>query len=192
MNLALKIKPLNIDADDKVLKSLYERYASKLLAYTNKNYRINEDDAWSVVLTTVYKVAQNHSKYTFENNKKESSFVFKTHINFLRNYFRLNKVFEYKNVEVELREDFLSMENCDANSAEKPELKVLQNELEKLEEWQRVLLLMRGQEMPYSEIAKFVNKPEKQLKVYYGRLKTLLLERVNTQLEKISRNEKQN
>ena len=42
------------------------------------------------------------------------------------------------------------------------------------EDWQRVLLLMRSQEVPYSEIAKYVNKPEEQLKVYYSRLKNVL------------------
>ena len=33
--------------------------------------------------------------------------------------------------------------------------------------------------MPYSEIAKYIDKPEKQLKVYFGRLKT----KITKQLE---------
>lgn len=55
-----------------------------------------------------------------------------------------------------------------------PHVAMLREELEKLEDWQRILLLMRSQEMPYSEIAKYVNKPEEQLKVYYSRLKNAL------------------
>ncbi|MBK6985309.1 MAG: hypothetical protein IPH32_11365 [Bacteroidetes bacterium] len=56
---------------------------------------------------------------------------------------------------------------------------ILQQELEKLEDWQRILLLMRGQDMPYSKISEFVKKPENQLKVYYARLKKQLTENVN-------------
>ena len=58
--------------------------------------------------------------------------------------------------------------------------------MDKLEEWQRILLLMRGQNMSYKEIIPFVNKPEKQLKVYYARLKKKLLENVNAELKKLN------
>jgi hypothetical protein len=54
-----------------------------------------------------------------------------------------------------------------------------------MEDWERILLLMRGQNIPYSEISKFVHKPEKQLKVYYARLKKKLLEDMNETLNKI-------
>lgn len=46
-----------------------------------------------------------------------------------------------------------------------------------------MLLLLRSQDMPYSEIAKFVNKPEDQLKVYYSRLKKALTKRMNEKLK---------
>ena len=58
--------------------------------------------------------------------------------------------------------------------------------MDKLEEWQRILLLMRGQDMPYNEISAFVNKPENQLKVYYARLKKQLLENVSAELNKLN------
>ena len=62
------------------------------------------------------------------------------------------------------------------------ELKILEEELDNLEDWQRILLLMRSQEIPYSAISKFVNKPKYQLKVYYARLKKLISEKINKQL----------
>jgi DNA-directed RNA polymerase specialized sigma24 family protein len=61
----------------------------------------------------------------------------------------------------------------------------LKNELDKLEEWERILLLMRGQNMPYGEISKYVDKPERQLKVYYARLKKQMTEKINEQLNNL-------
>jgi DNA-directed RNA polymerase specialized sigma24 family protein len=163
------------------VKVFYEAYAQKLLAYTRKNYGIAEDDAWTLVYQTIYRMAEVSDRYTFENRHKQNAFVFKMHINFLRNYFRDNKSFEAKHAEVDMRED-LSDSMEEAPESTSLALRTLQNELDKLEDWQRILLLMRGQGIPYSEIAVFVSKPEKQLKVYYARLKMQLLENINAHL----------
>jgi hypothetical protein len=40
--------------------------------------------------------------------------------------------------------------------------------------------------VPYSEIARFVNKPEKQLKVYYARLKKQLMGQMNDALQPLN------
>src|SRR5690606_15371333 len=105
-------------------------------------------------------------------------------INYLRNYYRDNKSFEHKNFEVGLI-DVESGEKENISSAN-PKLNLLQFFLDKMEDWQRMLLLMRSQEMSYYEISKFVNKPEKHLKVYYKRLKKKLLDEMNTELKKMS------
>lgn len=172
------------NTNNEVVKSLYELYAKKLLAYTCKNYTIDKDDAWAIVYKTIYKIADVQSNYKFENEQKKSAFIFKTHINFLRNYFRDNKSFEKNNQEVELHENFADKEP-ETNQTQNLPLQILQQELEKLEDWQRILLLMRGQDMPYSKISEFVKKPENQLKVYYARLKKQLTDNVNAELEKI-------
>lgn len=170
--------------NNEVVKSLYEAYAKKLLAYTCKNYTIDKDDAWAIVYKTIYKIAEVGSNYIFENEQKKSAFIFKTHINFLRNYFRDNKSFEKNNQEVELHENFTD-KDPETQPTQNLPLTILQQELEKLEDWQRILLLMRGQDMPYSKISEFVKKPENQLKVYYARLKKQLTDNVNAELEKI-------
>ena len=169
----------DIDKGNELVKVLYEKYAKKLLVYTKKNYGIGEDEAMSIVYKTIYKIADAGDKYNFENKHKEAGFVFKTHINYLKNFFRDNREFENKNVETDLDEDFYVNETIEPDNFK---LKVLQRELDKLQEWERILLLMRGQDAPYSEIAKFVDKPENQLKVYYARLKKELYERVNGSL----------
>lgn len=170
------------DSKNEVVKTLYEKYAKKLLAYTCKNYTIDKDDAWAIVYKTIYKIAEVNDQYHFENEQKQSGFIFKTHINYLRNYFRDNKSFEKNHQEVELTENYTT-DIQETSVKPNIQLQVLQQELEKLEDWQRILLLMRGQDMPYSKIAEFVNKPEDQLKVYYARLKKQLYDNVNEQLE---------
>jgi RNA polymerase sigma factor (sigma-70 family) len=173
-----------VNNKDEFVKWLYERYAKKLLAYTIKTYLPDKDDAWSVVYKTLYKIADVAAEREFENEFKFTGFIFKTHINYLRNFLRDNKTFEKHNQEVELHENFTDREPETQPTQNLP-LTILQQELEKLEDWQRILLLMRGQDMPYSKISEFVNKPENQLKVYYARLKKQLTDNVNAELEKI-------
>jgi RNA polymerase sigma factor (sigma-70 family) len=185
MNVAINRFQNSVSAND-LVKDLYEKYAKKLLGYTLKNYLIGEDDAWNLVYKTIYRMAEIHDRYHFENEKKKIAFLFKTHINYLRNYYRDNKSFEHKNQEVKLREEMAAITNEDLQVPESRQLTCLQNQLDRLEEWERILLLMRGQEVPYSEIARFVNKPEKQLKVYYARLKKQLLEQMNDALQPLN------
>jgi len=185
MNIVINEYQNSVTAN-KVVQQLYGLYAKKLLAYTTNNYSVNEDDAWTLVYKTIYKVADVYEKYSFESEQKQSAFVFKTHINFLRNFFRDNKTFEAKNHEVELDEKYYS-EKEEVITNENIYLKILQAELDKLDAWERILLLMRGQEMPYGDIAKFVNKPEKHLKVYYARLKKQLLNSVNEKLQSLDK-----
>lgn len=184
MSIAIKEIEAGIDTQ-KIVKELYEVYADKLLAYTLKNYTVSDDDAISLMYKTIYRMADVYDRYSFENEQKRSAFVFKTHINYLRNYYRDNKSFENRNFEVELK-DFESAKE-DLQAEVNPKLNVLQQLLDKMEDWERILLLMRGQDIPYSEISKFVHKPEKQLKVYYARLKKKLLEDMNETLNKINR-----
>ena len=163
------------------VKWLYERYAKKLLAYTTKTYLPDKDDAWSVVYKTLYKIAEITPQREFENEFKFAGFIFKTHINYLRNFLRDNKSFENNHQEIELTENY-TVEEIEEQTTQNIHLKILQQELDKFEDWQRILLLMRGQDVPYSKIAEFVNKPEKQLKVYYARLKKQLHDQINEQL----------
>jgi RNA polymerase sigma factor (sigma-70 family) len=182
MNTLTKEIGVNIDTQ-KIVKELYECYAMKLLAYTRRNYHINEDDAMNLVYKTIYRIVDVYDRYHFANEQKRSSFIFKTHINYLRNYYRDNKSFENRNFEVEIKEFEASVEEAPTSD---PKLNLLQRLLDKMEDWQRILLLMRGQNIPYSEISKFVNKPEKQLKVYYGRLKKQLTDNMNGGLNKLN------
>lgn len=63
-----------------------------------------------------------------------------------------------------------------------PKLVALNEELEKMEDWQRMLLLMRSEGWSYADISKYVDKPENQLKVYYQRLKEQLSKRLHERI----------
>jgi RNA polymerase sigma factor (sigma-70 family) len=157
------------------VKWLYENYGRKLLGYSQNVYRVNEDVGWDLVYKTIYKVQEVYGQYTFENEQKFGSFIFRIFINYLKNYIRDENTRTQGAIFIpleETRKNFAAINETVAST--NPHVAMLREELEKLEDWQRILLLMRSQEMPYSEIAKYVNKPEEQLKVYYSRLKNAL------------------
>jgi RNA polymerase sigma-70 factor (ECF subfamily) len=146
----------------------YRRYGNKLLGYAMSNWKVDEDTAWDLIYKTLDSIIEHIDRYEFENEDKFSSFVLRAFLNNLRNHFRNQK----KKVQLVSSEkmDFEdSIEEIQTDDSSK--MKALKLELEKLEDWERMLLLLRAQQMPYSEIARYVKKPQNQLKVYYSRLK---------------------
>jgi len=161
------------------IKLLFEQYAKKLLLYASQTWKLEEDVAWDLIYKTIYKTADSIGRYEFQNEQKFASFIFKIFINHIRDHLRRTKTTSQEVKEVELSDLIINSYHHPASQNNSNDLlKILEAELNKLEDWQRVLLLLRGQNMPYSDIATYVNKPEKQLKVYYSRLKQQLMERV--------------
>lgn len=160
---------------------LYERYGKKLYGYAIYKWKVDKDDAWELVYRTLYKVLDSYKNYTFENEAKFASFVFKLFINSLRNHYRDNKNrFDLIPMEGEQLQNQAEVPAPDRS--EHPTMTVLNEELDNLEDWQRILLLLRSDGMSYAEIARFVDKPENQLKVYYQRLKDQLSKRIHERI----------
>ncbi len=124
-----------------LVQELYVLYAKKLLSYTLRNFGISEDDATSLVYKTVYRVSEVYDRYSFANEKARAAFVFKTHINFLRNYYRDNKSFERMNAEVKIQE---FADKTEESSPESAQLKALQEILFPAH-WDPKLRIPRGQ-----------------------------------------------
>lgn len=162
-----------------LLEKLYNQYAKSLAGYGMRVYKMEEDIAWELAYKTIFRLSEKINQYTFENEKKQNGFVFKTYINYLRNYLRDNK---YKPGELSLEENQHELAEDEKKENDSPQMKILNEELEKMEDWERMLLLLRSQEMSYSEIRKYIDKPESQLKVYYQRLKQRLTQRINERL----------
>jgi RNA polymerase sigma factor (sigma-70 family) len=160
------------------IKLLFELYSKKLLIYASRTWSLEEDAAWDLIYKTIYKTAAVIQQYEFQNEQKFASFIFKIFINQIRDHLRQTKTAAHGVQEVELNEYIINNYRNDAVEKPSPShlLKALEIELSKLEDWQRILLLLRSQDMPYSDIATYVDKPEKQLKVYYARLKQQITE----------------
>ena len=166
------------------IKQLFECYSKKLLTYAIYKWQLEEDVAWDLIYKSIYKTADVIDNYEFETEQKFISFLFKIFLNTIRDHLRNSKLKNNTTILIELNDTIINNHPSDtvdpgpASTA----MKILLNELDLLEDWQRILVLMRSQEIPYSEIAKYVSKPEDQLKTYYARLKKLLMEKMNAQL----------
>ncbi len=165
--------------DKEAVALLYNRYGRKLYGYGVSKWHLEEDDAWDLVYKTLYRVMQVSDKYTFEDEKKFSGFLFTTFINYLRNHYRDNKNKGFETVEMTEKHERTLSQGEGESSKQSPSMICLQKALNEVGDWQRVVLLMRAQDFSYEEIAKYVSKPAEQLKVYYMRLKKAVTELVN-------------
>jgi RNA polymerase sigma-70 factor (ECF subfamily) len=160
---------------------LYERFGKKLYGYAISKWKVSEDDAWELVYKTLYKAMNVADQYNFENEGKLSSFLFKTFINYLRNHYRDTKtkgIVTTELLETHERSNGDRKEDLE-NENTSPVMRCLQKVLGLLDDWQRILLLMRAQDHSYEDISKYVSKPGDQLKVYHMRLKKLVTEKTN-------------
>lgn len=164
---------------------VYNKYGRKLYGYAIAKWKVTEDEAWDMVYKTIDKTIETHDRYTFESEEKFASFIFKIFINFLRNHYRDTKSKRLETVSFEEGVEYTNQENDHLNEEEETEsinMKLLQEELSKLEDWQRVLLLMRAQNYSYEEISEIIKKPADQMKVYYLRYKQKILKSINDKL----------
>lgn len=169
--------------DKNAVTVLYNRYGKKLYGYAVSKWNLNEDEAWDLVYKTLYKVLEVVDRYKYEDEKKFVGFIFTVFTNNLRNLYQKKKSNPFETVELTGRNEPM---NQTGEEDEKPvdsaHMKYLQQELQQLEDWKKILLLMRAQNFSYEEIATYVNKPVDQLKVYYMRLKKQLTEKINEQI----------
>jgi len=181
--------PVDVNAilknkNDETITWMYERYGRKLFGYAKAKWKISEDDAWDLVYKTLYKVLNVGENYSFASEEKFTAFLFKIFINYLRNHYRDTKAKGI--VETELLENHAveRKENEEPKENSSPLMNCLQKVLATLEDWQRVLLLMRAQDHAYDYISKYVSRPGDQLKVYHMRLKKVVTEKTNDCLAK--------
>jgi RNA polymerase sigma factor (sigma-70 family) len=175
------------DKDNKAIAWLYDRYGKKLYGYAITKWKLTEDDSWDMVYKTLYKVIQVSDKYRFEDEGKFSAFIFRIFINYLRNHYRDTKTKGIVTTELLQTHEKLSSDRKESEEeGEKlsPLMRCLQKALQLLDDWQRVLLLMRAQDHSYEDIAGYVNRPGDQLKVYHMRLKKVVAEKTSACMNK--------
>ena len=173
--------------DKKAIGILYTKYGKKLYGHAITQWQLEEDDAWDVVYKTLYKVIDSMENYSFEDENRFIGFVFRIFTNYLKNHLRDSKGKRplatpfLENHEVLLKSD--EPEDQQERVAS-PIMRCLKKVLAELEDWKRILLLMRAQNFSYKEIAPYTNRPEKQLKVYHLRLRSAVLKNTNSCVDK--------
>ncbi len=173
--------------DASAVTVLYEQYGKKLAGYAIRKWNTSEDDAWDLTYKTLFRVMKTANDYTFVSEEKFGGFVFTIFINYLRNLFRDRK--NQPELVREMDERFVRLSEVEGDNAEEPSpaVKLLNEALDELEDWERILLLMRSQDVPYSQIAALTGKTEDNLKVYYGRLKKKLEAKLSEKMNALNK-----
>jgi RNA polymerase sigma factor (sigma-70 family) len=188
---------------------IYERYGKKLYSYACTSWSLDEDTSWELVYETLYKAIEKIDEYEFSSERKFGSFLFTIFCNNLRRHYRdsrkreerlsfstFNELnFEQSKANPELVTERAVMDRMVSASVEAYEqgggedslMKIMEDCLARLDDWERILLLLRSQDMPYTEVANYVNKPADQLKVYYQRAKAKLERLIELELTGIGR-----
>ncbi len=179
-DIALKIKEKDADA----IALLYDCYGKKLFGYARVKWKLNEDDAWEITYKTLFKVIKVIDQYKFEDENRFIGFIFKIFINYLRNHYRDTKGKKLEIVELNETHERLKSVKNENDKKVSPLMACLQKVLQSLEDWQRIILLMRAQDYSYDDISKYVNRPTEQLKVYHMRLKKTVTEKTNECINK--------
>ena len=193
---------------EKGIELLYERYGKKLYSYGCKSWNLNEDQSWEMTYKTLYKTLEKFEEYEFSTEKKFGSFLFTIFCNDLRRNYRDSKkreeklsfttfneqLFEESHGNLSLGAERQVQDKITKSSVEEfrqdettrnPLMDELEDCLEQLEDWERILILLRVQNMPYTEISNYVNKPANQLKVYHQRARKKLQRLVETRTSKL-------
>lgn len=184
----MQLEKLKLLESKKRVEALFEKYGKQLFSYGYHQWKISTDDTWELVYATLYKINETIAEYHFESEQKFHAFIFRIFINKIKNHLRDERTKMQGNSEVELNEEKVSSSEPEQKKSE--EVKELNRLLDELEDWQRILLLMRAQGFSYGEISNYVNRSEKNLKVYYGRLKKQIALKMDEKFQNLKSYEK--
>lgn len=128
-----------VGKDKESIALLYERYGKRLYGYAVHSWKLGEDEAWNLVYKTLYKVLDTTADYSFESEKKYSSFIFKVFVNYLRqNYRDTKKAKEHLEIintdETEQHPESTTEQQEETPEANSVKMNLLKEELEKLED----------------------------------------------------------
>ena len=176
---------------------MYQRYALPLYNYAIRSWLIDADSAWDIIYKVLFRITERINEYSFKNEDQFRNMLYTVFNNELINFYHKTKRIEKRLKLLRFDEAFLEQAGSgtgpttlneinekilkkgledfrDAPEGENPLLDILGKLLDELEDWERILINQRSKGISYHDIAEFVDKPENQLKVYYGRLKNRL------------------
>lgn len=182
---------------------LMQTYQHRLFEHLVGTFHIPREDAEELVSDVLLTVVQHISLFSFRNSDEDfARWVFTLLRNrardFLRRQGRLGVKMEVFSEEVKgdddsartTREitdivirDFMEGEESGKEQQNRP-LQLVVETLQSMETWERVLLRCRALNIPYEEIAPYVDKPAKQLKIYHLRVKRKFIQKLREEFEK--------
>ncbi len=180
-----------------------QTYQHRLFEHLVGTFHIPREDAEELVSDVLLTVVQHISLFSFRNSDEDfARWVFTLLRNrardFLRRQGRLGVKMEVFSEEVKgdddsartTREitdivirDFMEGEESGKEQQNRP-LQLVVETLQSMETWERVLLRCRALNIPYEEIAPYVDKPAKQLKIYHLRVKRKFIQKLREEFEK--------
>ncbi|MDO3641498.1 RNA polymerase sigma factor [Mucilaginibacter sp. L3T2-6] len=172
------------------LEQLYENYGKKFYSYCIRQWSLAEDDAWEIIYKTLETLVLKLSNYDFESQAHFNNFLYKVLINFIRQHFRARRNQEdhelmlldfqddedsaaivTKLLNEQAFKDYYALEIVD-----NPAILALKEALNKMDEQEKDILLLRAQNYSYEEIAKLLAIENNQLKVKHHRAKKKLVQ----------------
>lgn len=193
-----------IDAKDRRgWENLYLQYGQKFYGFAVTKWSFNEDEAWNIVYQTLETIILKIGDYKIESQAHFDNLVFKIFTNFLRQeYRRLKKIAEEFQVlsygemdiaaadgsEKEANEESLKIpfdkeffrDYFEIEDTESPKIVELKKALNKLDPFEKDLLLLKANNFSYDEIAKMLKVDNNQLKVKHHRAKNKLIKLLQT------------
>lgn len=175
------------------LELLYERYGRPFHRFALDKWKLGEEDAWEIVYKTLETMVLKLPGYEFDSQAKFDAFMFTVFTNFLRQRLREMRSkqlpqLDFFDLEQEfvlpgyIREALTKQAFADyyaSENRESPRMRELKASLERLQQVDRDLLLLRAQNYSYDEIAALLGMENKQLKVKYHRAKEKLIKLLN-------------
>lgn len=176
---------------------LFFRYGQKFYGFAVSNWKFTEDEAWDIVYQTLETIILKIGKYKIESQAHFDNLVYKVFLNFLRQSFRSKKRAQ-QNIQLlrlgEMEADISADPNefkipfdsdffkeyYDSEEVDNPKLKELELALNKLDPFEKDLLLLKANEFTYDQIAEMLHIENNQLKVKHHRAKQKLFKILQT------------
>lgn len=171
-------------------ETLYDNYANQFYGYAIDKWHCKEDEAWDVVEKTLVKLQEKLPLCNFEKQNQYNAYLWKVFKSYLNKSYqkkkRKSKEIQFVSIE-QTTEGFIKEDNLKSvgfdesfvqsflDDTETDRVKLFKKALNQLADIDREILLLRIQNLTYSEIAGILGLDQKQLKVKHFRAKKRLI-----------------
>lgn len=182
---------------------LMQVYQHRLFEHLVGTFHILREDAEEIVSDVLLAVVQRISLFSFRNSDEDfARWVFTILRNRARDFLRQQDLHGMKmevfsegargddeaftaarEIADIVIQDFIDGEGDTSELGSRP-LQLVVETLQSMETWERVLLRCRALDIPYEEIAPYVDRPAKQLKIYHLRVKSKFIQKLREEFEK--------